>query len=69
MFAFFELVFQISHSKNDLFLTWFMFDEVHTLEVEDFFRDFVAMSFDQYSIRGVLDMMKGMSFMPSIGLG
>ena len=43
MFAFFELVFQISHSKNDLFFTWFMFDEVHTLEVEDFFRDFVAM--------------------------
>ena len=39
------------------------------LRLRTFFRDFVAMSFDQYNIRGVLDMMKGMSFMPGIGLG
>ena len=39
------------------------------LRLRTFFRDFVAMSFDQYNIRGVLDMIKGMSFMPGIGLG
>ncbi|KAL6334574.1 hypothetical protein AAG906_018913 [Vitis piasezkii] len=57
--ATFPTLFQVKfihESKNDLFLTWFMFDEVHTLEVEDFFRDFVAMSFDQYSIRRLLSI-------------
>ena len=60
---------QISHSENDLFFTGFMFDEVQTLEVEDFCRDFVAMSFDQHSSMMVLDMMRGMSFMLGMGLG
>ena len=46
MFASFESVLQISHSEDDLFLTGFTFDEVPTLEVEDFYRDFVVMSFD-----------------------
>ncbi|RVW74431.1 Transposon Ty3-G Gag-Pol polyprotein [Vitis vinifera] len=68
MFASSELVLQISHSEDDLFLTGFTFDEVQTLEVEDFCRDFVAMSFDQYSSMVVLDMMRGMSFMPGMGL-
>ncbi|RVW71432.1 hypothetical protein CK203_057584 [Vitis vinifera] len=40
-----------------------------TLEVEDFCRDFVAMSFDQHSSMMVLDMMRGMSFMLGMGLG
>ena len=37
---------QISHSDDDLLLTGFTFDEVQALEMEDFCRDFVAMSFD-----------------------
>ncbi|WKA04749.1 hypothetical protein VitviT2T_022757 [Vitis vinifera] len=69
VFAFSEPMLQISHSENDLFFTGFMFDEVQTLEVEDFCRDFVAMSFDQHSSMMVLDMMRGMSFMLGMGLG
>ena len=69
MFASSEPVLQIGHSEDDLFLIGFTFDEVLTLEVEDFYRDFVAMSFDQHSSTVVLDMMRGMSFMPSLGLG
>ena len=69
MFASFEPVLQISHSEDDLFLTGFTFDEVQTLEVEDFCRDFVAMSFDQHSSMVVLDMIRGMSFMLGLGLG
>ncbi|RVW33052.1 Transposon Ty3-I Gag-Pol polyprotein [Vitis vinifera] len=69
MFASSKPVLQIGHSENDLFLTGFTFDEVLTLEVEDFYKDFVAMSFDQHSSTMVLDMMRGMSFMPSLGLG
>ena len=60
---------QISHSEDDLFFTGFTFDEVQTVEVEDFCRDFVAMSFNQHSNTVVLDMMRGMSFIPGIGLG
>ncbi|RVW94945.1 Retrovirus-related Pol polyprotein from transposon 17.6 [Vitis vinifera] len=32
-------------------------------------RDFVAMSFDQHSSTVVLDMMRGMTFLPGMGLG
>nr|CAN69270.1 hypothetical protein VITISV_025970 [Vitis vinifera] len=64
-----EPVLQISHSDDDFFLTGFTFDEVHTLEIEDFCRDFVAMSFDQHSSTVVLDMMRGMSYLPDMGLG
>ena len=39
MFASSEPMLQISHSEDDLFLTRFTFDEMHTLEVEDFYRD------------------------------
>ena len=46
MFVYFELVLQISHNEDDPFLTGFTFDEVQTLEIEDFCRDFMAMSFD-----------------------
>nr|CAN66547.1 hypothetical protein VITISV_036484 [Vitis vinifera] len=64
-----ELVLQISHSEDDLLLTGFTFDEIQTLEIEDFCRDFVAMSFDQHSNTVVLDMMRGMTFLPGMGLG
>ena len=46
MFVSSESVLQISHGEDDLFLTRFTFDEVQTLEVKDFCKDFVAMSFD-----------------------
>ena len=46
MFASSEPVLQISHSEDDLFLTGFTFDEIQTLEIEDFCRDFIGMSFD-----------------------
>ncbi|RVW58997.1 Retrovirus-related Pol polyprotein from transposon 17.6 [Vitis vinifera] len=42
---------------------------ITTLEIEDFHRDFVAMSFDQHSSTVVLDMMRGMTFLPGMGLG
>ncbi|RVW83205.1 Transposon Ty3-I Gag-Pol polyprotein [Vitis vinifera] len=69
MFASFELVLQISHSEDDLFLTELTFDEIQTLEIEDFCRDFVAMSFDQHNSTVVLDMMRGMTFLSGMGLG
>ena len=69
MLASFEPVLQISHSEDDLFLTRFTFDETWTLEIEDFYRDFVAMSFDQHNSITVLDMMRGMFFLPNMGLG
>ena len=69
IFAASEPVLQISHSENDLLLTGFTFDEIQTLEIEDFCRDFVAMSFDQHSSTVVLDMMRGMTFLPGMGLG
>ena len=69
MLASSELVLQISHNENDLFLIGFSFDEVHTLEIEDFCKDTVAMSFDQQINTVVLDMMRSMSYLPDIGLG
>ena len=69
MFASSELVLQIIHREDDLFLTGFTFDEIQTLEIEGFCKDFVAMSFDQHSSTVVLDMMRGMSFLPGMGLG
>ena len=69
MFAFSELVLYINHSDDDLFLTWFTFDEMQTLEIEDICRDFVAMSFDQHNNIVVLDMMRSMSYLSGMGLG
>ena len=69
MFIFIELVLQISHSDDGLLLIGFTFNEVQTLEIEDFCRDFVVMSFDQHSSTVVLNMMRGMSYLPSMGLG
>ena len=45
-----KLVMQISHNDDDFFfLKRFTFDEVQTLEIQDFSKDFVAMSVDQHS--------------------
>ena len=46
MFISTEPVLHISSSDDDLFMIGFTFDEVQTLEMEDFCQDFVAMSFD-----------------------
>ena len=64
-----DLVLQISHSEDDLHLTEFAFDEVQVFSLEDDDRDMVPMSFDQHSSTLVLSMMKGMSYMPGLGLG
>ncbi|RVX11337.1 hypothetical protein CK203_019632 [Vitis vinifera] len=65
----FLLPFIRSHSDDDLLPTGFTFNEVQTLKIEDFFRDFMAMSFDQHSSTVVLNMMRGMSYLPGMGLG
>ena len=68
MFISSEPVLQISHSDDSLFLTGFTFDEVQTLEMEDFCRDFMAMSFDQHDNTVVLNVMRSMSYLPNMGL-
>ena len=60
---------QISHSEDDLHLTGFTFDEVQVVSLEDDRRDMVPMPFDQYNSTLVLSMMRGMSYMPGLGLG
>ena len=69
MFISFEPALQINHSDDDLFLAGFTFDEVQTLEMEDFCLDFVAMLFDQHDSTVVLNMMKSISYLPDMGLG
>ena len=69
MFISVEPVLEISHIDDDLFLTGFTFDEVQTVEIEDFYRDFVAMSFDQHNNTVVLDIMRSMFYLPRMGLG
>ena len=41
---------------------------METLEIEDFYRDFVVMSFNQHDSTVVLDMMRSMSYLPNMGL-
>ena len=65
----FEPVLQISHNEDDLHLTGFVFDEVQVVSLEDENRDMVPMSFYQHSGTLVLSMMKGMFYMPGLGLG
>ena len=65
----FEPVLQISHSEDDLHLTGFVFDEAQVVSLEDDDRGMVPMSFDQHNNTLVLSMMKGMSYMPGLGLG
>ena len=64
-----EPILEISHGGDDLLMTGFAFDEVQIVELGDFFRDSVPMSFDQHRNPVVLDMMKSMSYMPGRGLG
>ncbi|RVW13797.1 hypothetical protein CK203_083599 [Vitis vinifera] len=42
----------------------FTFDEIQTLEIQAFCKDFVVKSFDLHSSTLVLDMMRDMSFLP-----
>ncbi|RVW87634.1 Retrovirus-related Pol polyprotein from transposon 297 [Vitis vinifera] len=63
-----EPVLHISHSENDLHLTGFTFDEVQVVSLEDDSRDMVPMSFDQHNNTLVLSMMRGMSYLPGMGL-
>ncbi|RVW93818.1 Transposon Ty3-G Gag-Pol polyprotein [Vitis vinifera] len=65
MFTSSEPMLQISHSEDDLFFTGFMFDEVQTLEIEYFCKDFVAMSFDQHSTVIDHDVPFGLGFIPT----
>ena len=67
--TFSELVLQISHSEDDLHLTGFVFYEVQVVSLEDDDKDMVPMSFDKHNNTLVLSMMKGMSYMPGLGLG
>ena len=60
---------QISHNDDDLHLTSFTFDEGQVVNLEDDSRDMVPMSFHQYSSTLVLSMIRGMSYLPSLGLG
>ena len=62
-------VLEISHGDDDLLMTRFTFDEIQTVEPEDFVRDSVPMSFDQHSSTVVWDMMRSMLYMPGLGLG
>ena len=64
-----EPVLHISHSEDDLHLTGFTFDEVQVVSLEDGSRDMVPISFDQRTSTLVLSMMRGMSYLPGMGLG
>ena len=55
-----EPVLEISHGGDDLLMIEFTFDEVQTLELGDFVKDSVPMSFDQHSSPIVLDMIRCM---------
>ena len=50
-------------------MTGFTFDEVQVVSLEDDSRDMVPMLFDQYNNTLVLSMMRGMSYLSSLGLG
>ena len=64
-----EPVLNINHSEDDLHLTEFIFDEVQVVSLEDDNKDLVPMSFDQHSSTLILNMMRGIFYMLSLGLG
>ena len=64
-----DLVLEISHGDDDLFMTSFTFDEIQTVAVEQFYRDHLALPFDEHGRIVILDMMRSMSFLPNLGLG
>ena len=60
---------KLVHNEDDLHLTRFTFDEVQVVSLENDSIDIVSMSFDLYSSTLVLSMMRGMSYLPGMGLG
>ena len=64
-----ELVLEISHSDDDLFFTGFTFDDVQIVVIEESYGDQVPLPFDRFSGTFVLDMMRGMFYLPGLGLG
>ena len=64
-----EPLLHISHSEDDLNLTGFTFDEVQIVSLEDDSKDLVPMSFDHHNNTLVLSMIRGMYYMPVLGLG
>ena len=62
-------VLHISHSEDGLHLTRFIFDEVQVVSLEDDSRDLVPITFNQHNNTLVLGTMRGISYMPSSGLG
>ena len=64
-----EPMLHIIHNVDDLHLTEFTFDEVQVVSLEDDNRDLVPMSFDQHNNTLALSMMRGMSYIPGLGLG
>ena len=58
-----ELVLEISHSDDDLFLTGFTFDNVKIMVIEESYGDQVPLPFDRFSGTFVLDMMRGMFYL------
>lgn len=63
-----ELVLEINQSDDNMLLTEFSFNAMQIMEIEDFCRDLVAMSFYRYSSTMVLLKMRGISFLPGMGL-
>ena len=60
---------EISSSDDDLLLIGFSLDVAQIVEIEDFCKDLVSMSLDSHSSTVILDIMRCMSFLPSVGLG
>ena len=61
-----KTILEISHGSGDLLLIEFTFDEVQAVELGDFVKDLVPMSFDQHSSQIILDMIRSMSYMPYV---
>ena len=64
-----EPILEFSHGDNDLFLTGFTFDDVHIVVIEESYGDQVPLPFYRFSGTFVLDMMRGMFYLPGLGLG
>ena len=62
-------VLHIRNSVDDLHLIGFTFDEVQVVSLEDDSRDLMPMSSDQHNNTLVFSMMRGMFYLPSLGLG
>ena len=64
-----EPVLEISHSDDDLFLIGFTFDGVQIVVIKESYGDQVLLPFDRFNGNFVLDMMRGMFYLPDLGLG